>query len=249
MHDLTSAVAPAARDGGRAGLGARTVTRLALRLGGQLDLLLAAEHRFVEVDADDVIDVRAASGAAAGARASAPEHPAEQVAEYVRKIAAEIARIEVEAAEPGAAAPAAGRVMPERVVLLALLRVAQHAVSLAGFLELRLGFLVPRVKVGVIFLREVAVRLFQRRIVRRFGYAQDLVIISLFFVCHTYLYPFCLYTIPIPSKKVKQISSHFAEVLISDREKDRAHARSFPYAPRRRRSFSCARHASRPFFL
>jgi hypothetical protein len=65
---------------------------------------------------------------------------------------------EIETAE-STRAPVGECVVSELIVLLAFIGIAQDAVGLAQLLELRLGFLVVLVDVGVILLGERAVRL------------------------------------------------------------------------------------------
>lgn len=74
------------------------------------------------------------------------------------------------------------------VVLLTLLRVAQHLVGLVGLLEAGLGLLVVRVDVRVILARQLAVRFLDLFLVCVLIHAQDLVVV---FVIHVLPVPKC----------------------------------------------------------
>src|SRR5690606_613994 len=124
----------------------------------------------------NVTPLRGAAVAAEAARGRAEAAPAEHAAEQVVKVGTgEIGALAAAARpdhaaedilEPVGASPRreAGGPGPQRaqlVVLCPLLRVRQHRVRFADFLELRLGRRVARVGVGVVFAGELAVRLLQ----------------------------------------------------------------------------------------
>ena len=97
-------------------------------------------------------------GAALGSRALARAASAEEVGEDVSHRGG----IEVEVAEAAEAAPgpcAGGERAGARVVLLALLGIAEHVVCLRDLLEAGLGLLVVGVAVRVVFARQLAVGL------------------------------------------------------------------------------------------
>src|SRR5690606_12327239 len=139
---LTGSVADVARDRRGARLAARALAGLAQHRGVHLDVALRAEDDLVEIDFDAKECVLAALGPGpwpltAGGRA---EEALEQVAE-----------------PEGRAAPAE-RVGCAEVVLLPLVRVAEHVVRVGHELE-PLGRFRARVHVGVELPRETPVRL------------------------------------------------------------------------------------------
>ena len=70
------------------------------------------------------------------------------------------------------------------IVLLALFRIRQHTVCLTRFLELRFGFFVARMKVGMILLSKVTISFFYLIVRRRLAHSQHFVIISFLFIRH-----------------------------------------------------------------
>ena len=68
--------------------------------------------------------------------------------------------------------------MAEAVVGGALLRIAQDAIGLGGFLELLLGMLVAGIAVGMMRQGKLAVRGFQHRFVAVPDYTEDFIIVS-----------------------------------------------------------------------
>ena len=73
--------------------------------------------------------------------------------------------------------------MAELVILLALLRIAEHAVSLRCLFKFGLCLLVSGIGIRMIFFGELSVCLFQGIVIRVFGNAQNLIVISLT-LCH-----------------------------------------------------------------
>ena len=144
-----------------AGLRARRrAAAAAVRAGSlarHLDGAAGAEHRLLEADVDGHAQVGARLRPALAATPAAAEEHVEEVEGGVEREAAEVGH-------------AVGGV-PEGVVALALLRVAQHRVRLADLLEALLGLLVALVAVGVELHGQLAIRLLQlgarRRSARR----------------------------------------------------------------------------------
>src|SRR5439155_4989673 len=113
---------------------------------GHVDRAFRTEDRFLERDLDVHAQVIAAlrSGASPPSGATAEEH-VEEVEGGIEGERTEVRRH-----------PVGG--VPERVVALPLLRVAEHRVGLADLFEALLGLLVPVVAVGVVLHRQLAVR-------------------------------------------------------------------------------------------
>ncbi len=149
-RDDTAAVAP--RAGLRSGSGRRAgaVAGVAGELERHRHRHLQAAQRVVERHPHLDLDVGAALAAVrfGAAAPAAAEEAAEEVAEV------EVGEVDV----GGTRAAVAGA---EGVVLLALVRLAQHVVGLLDLLELRLRRRVARIAVGVVLTRELAIRLLQ----------------------------------------------------------------------------------------
>ena len=109
------------------------------------------------------------AGAAAGAGAAAAGPAAEEDVEDVAEAAERLAE----------AAPAPRAVVPVGVVLLALLRIAQHLVGGADLLEPFLGFLVARIMVRMRLARQSAESTLDVVLWGATDYAEHLVIITL----------------------------------------------------------------------
>src|SRR5262249_57928366 len=165
-RDLARAPARAAGDGagarrapaavtGRAGLGAR-----------DLDVGLRAEGRLLEGQLEVVAEV----GAAAGPAPAAPEEVAEakEVAEDVAEVR-EDRGVEAAAPEPG---------VPEAVVALALLGVAEDAVGLGRLLEALLRLLVARVAVRVVLEGQLPVGGLDLLLAGSPGHPDDLLVVD-----------------------------------------------------------------------
>ena len=145
---------------------ARALAVRALLDAADIDLLLAAERRLFKGD------VQAAAEAAA-------ENVAEAAAENVTEDIAEAA----EAAKPGAAGAAGGRVkrrMAELVILRALVGIGQHLVGLVDFLEALLAFLVAGVQIRVVGFGQLAVGFFDLVLGCAFFDTEHFIIISFF---------------------------------------------------------------------
>ncbi len=143
-----------------AGLRARSVAGVAARRDIDLNLAAAACKGVFEPDFHVVAQVGAARGAALllpAAAESRPEDRFENIADV---------------AEFGAATKAAARAaailerrLAEAVVGCALLRVFEAIIGFVDGLEPRFAVAAPRILVGVVFHRELAVAGFQRRVV------------------------------------------------------------------------------------
>ena len=177
-----AALAARAHLGRGAGLGAGAAARPAGLGHRHLQRDLRALDRLLEAQRDLGLEVAAALGARSrGARRASSRTPrpappaaaAEQVGEDVR----ERARVEAAARAAGARRPGAAgeRVEPAAVVLLALLRVAEHVVGVLDLLEALLGLGVAGVAVGVVLAHELAVRLLDLLRRRLLVDAEDLV--------------------------------------------------------------------------
>ncbi len=143
-----------------AGGGAGRVARFARHGLGHVDGFVLAEIGFGERDLEIVAQVgaalRAPALAAIGKAAGAAEHLAEQVLENVFGIDALAER----AAARAAAAILEGG-MAEPVIGGAFLRVRQHGIGFADFLELLFGGLVAGILVRVEFHRQLAIGRFK----------------------------------------------------------------------------------------
>src|SRR6266540_2460176 len=146
---LAGAVAGPAGGRGRARLGPLAAAVLARGHGAHADVLGAAEDRLGELQVDPHGQVVAAAGARAGARAGGERVAAEEGVDHVgeRSEAERVGR-HLLAVEPG---------LPEGVVALPLLRVAEHAVGLGDLLEALLSVRVAGVEVRVVLARQLAV--------------------------------------------------------------------------------------------
>ena len=150
----------------RAGLGLRALFRTrGATIGTGLDpregyLLLTAECRLLEVNGDasgNVLTVyrHIASRASASAAATATS---EEGGEYVTEVKVTAAKSAEAAITRAAAHRGIERRVTELIVLLTLLLVRENVVRLIRLLELRLGFLVTGVHIGVILLCKAAIR-------------------------------------------------------------------------------------------
>lgn len=147
-----------------------------------IDLLLAAERRLFKGDVQAHAQVFTAARAAAlglAAAEAAAENVAEAAAENVTEDIAEAA----EAAKPGAAGAAGGRVkrrMAELVILRALVGIGQHLVGLIDLLKALLAFLVARMQIRVVGFGQLAVGFFDLVLGCAFFDAEHFIIISFF---------------------------------------------------------------------
>src|SRR5213078_733440 len=187
-RDLTGTTALRTRDRLRAGLRARSAARLARRHAADLHRYGGPVHRILERDPHLGLEVGAAlrlRPPSAATAAPAPEQPPEQVAQV-----AEV--LDVEALDPHALPAGTGETaareptaearpghLPDLVVALALLVVAEHVVRRRDLLEPLLRVLVPAVAVRVELLRELAVGLLDLRGGRVLRHAEDLVVVLL----------------------------------------------------------------------
>src|SRR6266508_4448204 len=138
-------------------------------------------HGVVEGDSDLRLEVGAAYGR------PLPPAPSGEHAEQVPQVAdvTETNVLEPDPSSGSRAAPtgeaagpeARGGHVPDLVVLLALVLVADDVVSRRDLLEPLLGGLVSGVGVGVVLLRELAVRLLDLRLRRVLRHAEDLVVV------------------------------------------------------------------------
>ncbi len=134
---------------------------------------------FAQADLEIVTQVRAAFAHGPPSATSAASHElAEQVVENVGHGCGEIS---AEAMRSARAHTAVERGVAELVVGRPLLRVLQDLVGLVHFLETLFGALVTLIAIGVILLRQLAVRAFDRRVVRVARHSQRFVIVTL---CH-----------------------------------------------------------------
>jgi hypothetical protein len=188
--NLAGAAALGARDRRRARFGAAAAASRTGSGSVELDGDGRAAHRVVEADAHARLEIRTAGRATCAAAAGAAGERTEQVAEV-----ADVEVLEPDAAtagEPpaGEAAPleapsGAARTEPGRghvadlVVLLALVLVANDVVCRRDLLEALLGCSVTRVGVGVVALRELAVRLLDLGLRGVLRHAEDLVVVLL----------------------------------------------------------------------
>ncbi len=141
-----------------AGLGARPVARLAARCDVDLDFARAAGEGVFEPDFHVVAKVRAARGAAllTAATESRTENRFEDITDVAELGAARAAET---------ARAAVNTCLAEPVVCRAFLRVLQAVIGFADRLETRLAVAAPRILVGMIFHRELAIARLQRRVV------------------------------------------------------------------------------------
>jgi len=126
--------------------GTGAVAVVAIDLGGDLDLLLDAEHGFLEVQIHHVAQVGTA------ARTLAATATPEDVTEDVAKDVADVAEAASAAATTEATALEGG--MAVLVVRGALLRIRQYVVGFLGFLEFVDRRRVVRIAVGVVLHRD-----------------------------------------------------------------------------------------------
>ena len=123
-----------------------------------LNLLLAAKNSLLKGNPHGGPHIGAPHGAVVspGGPAGA-ENIAEDIAENVAHIPGE-----VESAEPTGSGSGARvkRSMAELVVLLTLLRIAEHTVSLGSFLKFGLCLLVPRVRIRMVLFGQSSVCFF-----------------------------------------------------------------------------------------
>ena len=179
LGGLHLAGAPAHRTGlGRGALfraGAAAV--LAALISGDADALFTAENRFfkgqLQRDAQVFALPRAVLPGLLTAEATA-EHGAEDVAQ-----------VEILEASEAAASRAAGVVGVDArksvlVVAGLFLGVRQHLIGAVDFLHLLFGFFVAGVQIGMVFLRKLAIGLFDFIVAGALLQAQDLIKIALF---------------------------------------------------------------------
>ena len=167
--------------GAGAGLRAGAVAGFAVFVAGELKGFFAAEGRFLKGNAQVVPQVVALHRRVPALGRAGPHAAAEQLVENIAH-AAEAAEIK---AARAAAEARLGPVEAELVVARALFRVAQHLVGFVQLLEALLRLLVVGVQVGVAFLGQLAVRLFNVFGRGVLGNAHDLVVVSL--CCHCFL--------------------------------------------------------------
>ena len=158
------------------GRGAGAVTVVAGLNLGIGDGLFAAFGRLLKGDGNVGLHVAAPPGSVGvGAPRAASAKAAEEAVENV----GEVEPGSLEGAASRGAAPEIGIYarVAELVVARPLVAVGKHLVGLVHLFELGLRFLVPRVQVRVILLRQLPVRLFDLVLRGPFGHAQHLVII------------------------------------------------------------------------
>ena len=173
QHHLSAAPAARADFGAGAGTRPASATGLAGAHLRDLDLRLEAREHVVELDFQVVAEVGTALTASLtpSARATS-EEISEEVVEDVSEAA--------EVAEVGEAAGAAANALEaEAIVGPPLLRIGEHRVGLAGFLEALLGLGIFGIAVRVMLERELAISLLELALVRTTGDAQDFVVIAL----------------------------------------------------------------------
>src|SRR5690606_36469984 len=155
-----------------AGFGASAVAGITSRQGWNTDFLLHPTHRFFQRQLHGVAQIGTALRATTRAATTA-------AAENITKDITE----NIAAAAAGTSAEAAAGLtvdtgMTILVVHLAFLGVAQHFIGLGGFFEFGVGVFVIRIAVRVVFHRQFAVGLFQRRRIGILTDTQNFVIIS-----------------------------------------------------------------------
>ncbi len=157
----------------------------------QVERALAARVGVAQRQLDRAFDVRAARGSppAAGLRRRASSDIAEEgLKEFGEAAIAQVTEVELRTAARGRLVLIAARVLKissallpvaaQRVVGLALLRVAQDLVSLGDLLELLLGFfLLGRVDVGMPLAGKLAIRRLDLFSGRALGHAERLVVV------------------------------------------------------------------------
>ena len=151
-----------------------------------LDLLGGALVDLLEREPHLDLQILAALGSAAAARATSAtaEHATKGiVAKDVAKAREDVLEVrEAAALEATAAALRAFKgLVPETVVLGALLRVAQHVVGLGGLLEELLGLLVSGILVGMVLDGHLLVGALDLVLGSVLGNSQHLVVVAL---CH-----------------------------------------------------------------
>src|SRR5262249_49705290 len=147
-------------------------------IAAHLDFGLLAEGGLFEGQRQVAAGVTAALRPAAPA--SAAHVHAEKVAEDIAEDIAEIGEVgRIEAAE--AAAVQAG--MSVLVIASALVRVHQHTVRLGALLELLFRLAVPRIAVGMVLHRQLAVGALDLLVGGRAGHAQDFVVVTFCLCC------------------------------------------------------------------
>ena len=149
---------------------------------GHGDLLVGAVRGVLKIDFEIVPEVGAVDRSVVGTPAVLASAAAEKILERdaaAEELAEDI--LSVTEIRPVAAVTGAGvGLMAELVVLPPFFRIAQHFIGERNFFEFLLGFLVPRILVGVVFDCELAVRFLQLLGRRGFGDAEYLIII----LCH-----------------------------------------------------------------
>ncbi len=147
---------------------------MAIDLGGHLDLLLDAEHGFLEIEVHHVTQIGAA------ARALASTAPAEDVTENV---AEDIAHV----AETGAIAATVPATLEGRMTVLivgrALLRVGEDVVGFLGFLEFLDRIRIVGVAIGVVLHRDATKGLLEVALRHGAFHTEDFVIVALAHSC------------------------------------------------------------------
>ena len=165
--------------GRRAGLGAGAAALIAVLVTRNVDLLLAAEHRFFKADGQVVAKIVAAHGAVlrlagTAAKAAKPTAAKDALKNILKSSrAAGIRRIAAVVA-----ARRSGIFMAKLVVACSALVIGKHLVCFVDLLERFLRRLIARVQIRVVFLRQTAVSALDLGIRRTALYAQHLVIIA-----------------------------------------------------------------------
>ena len=138
----------------------------------ETDLGIHSEGGVFEINLEFILQIRATTR-------TAPSSPSEQVseaekvAENIRKIA-EIGRVEAARARTGKP------LVPVAIIAASLVRVAENAVGLRRPLELVLGLGIPRIAVGVMLHRQLAVGVLNLLIPRVAWDAELFVVVLLF---------------------------------------------------------------------
>ena len=149
------------------------IALLAFDKGLDLNFFLGAKDRFFKAQGQVIQEI--ITGAGSGPR---PRRTAKPKREKVLKDIAERTEYIIKAAKP-LKPRTLQPLMPVGIVYMALLRVVQDLVGLGRFLKVFLGFLVPRIAIGMIFEGQLPIGLLYLIFIGLTRDAQDLVIVSL----------------------------------------------------------------------
>ena len=169
---------------------------MARRVGAEPHRARDAAHGVVEREVQLGLEVLAAlrrvrAAPAAPAAGTRAEQVAEEVAQAAARVEVDVELVAARTTEASAAvAGAATRTetagtdagrdhAPDLVVLLALLGVTQHVVGGRDLLEAVFGVFVPRVRVGVVLLRQLPVRARDVFLGRALGHTEYVVVVLL----------------------------------------------------------------------